>query len=84
MSNINFNFPKEPITFLYNPQNELLGAIKSELELAHIRVQICQQKLSGYYLLFENERIYIDNDGRIADWKEGFYDQLTDLLMGLM
>ena len=40
----------------------------NEYESLELRCQIAEQKISGYYLIFDDERIYIQPDGRIKNW----------------
>lgn len=75
---------KEPICKLFNPKSELIGIIKSELQLTDIRVQIKELKLNGYFIHWKDEIIMIDSDGRLNDWPDGFYDLHNDMLMKLL
>jgi hypothetical protein len=46
----------------------------NEQENVDLRCQIAEEKVSGYYLVFENIKIPIDTNGKINDWKIGLYD----------
>jgi predicted ATPase len=60
---------------LYNPNDEYIGSIGNEVELNDVRIQICQQKLEGYYIMFEDKRINILPNGDCDSWPRGFFDQ---------
>lgn len=40
----------------------------NEHECNDLRCQIAEQKVSGYYLVFDGVKIHIDTNGRINDW----------------
>jgi hypothetical protein len=68
---------------LYSSKNELLGTLFNEYELNHVRIQIAQKKLEGYYVKWKDQTIPILSNGKIAHWPSGFYDlqekQLSEL-----
>ncbi len=68
---------------LFAPYNISLGFF-TQLELLAFRVQIRYKKFSGYYLIYKREKIYIDEDGCIEVWPDGFYDQHEKLLKELI
>jgi hypothetical protein len=39
-----------------------------------LRCQIAEQKLNGYYLIFNDQKISIENNGKIINWVNGLYD----------
>lgn len=74
---------------LIGPNKEFLWTIRSLLELNDVRIQIKRSGLSGYRLFYKGKddliyTIEIFEDGKLADWPEGFYDtyenQLNELL----
>jgi hypothetical protein len=71
---------------LFNPDDELVGIIESSLVLNDVRLQINRQNLSGYYVVFNGMKINIDNNGRLEEWPDGFFDiienQLRELILG--
>jgi len=54
----------EPTSFLYKG-DELIGKITSSLQLNDCLIQINNQKLRDYNLLYDGERYLIRNNGRI-------------------
>lgn len=52
-----------------------IGVIDNILSLNDIRIQIAQQKLEGYYFIFNGERIDIRPNGDVTKWPKGFYDE---------
>jgi predicted ATPase len=83
MIKINNNL-KEESCFLYGPNNVLIGEIKNYFAFNDVRIQIREQKLSGYYIDFKNERIFINQHGKLDYWPKGLFDlfdkQLDKLL----
>lgn len=57
----------------FDPDGNSLGFL-NDLEFNDLRIQIMKENVNGYYMMFENERIGIDNDGNINPWRKGFYD----------
>lgn len=57
----------------------------NEWENADLRCQIAEQKVSGYYLMFNGEKIEIQSTGKISweGWKNGLYDTNEILLARL-
>jgi predicted ATPase len=66
----------------YNNKGILLGNI-NELELIHIRLQIAKNKISGYFLEFNKERIQILTTGKLEYWPNGLFDEHAELLAEL-
>lgn len=68
---------------LYNSTDELLGTLFNEYELNHVKIQIAKKQLTGYYIIFKEQKIYIDSNGKLDCWPEGLYDtqeiQLAEL-----
>lgn len=73
-----------PVTSLFNPNDEFIGFIHNEYELNDVRLQIQKHKLDGYYVLFNDIKIWIDEDGGIDQWEDGFYDTTTKQLNELL
>ena len=46
----------------------------NEYENADLRCQIAEQKISGYYLTFNDTKIQIESNGKIINWVNGLYD----------
>lgn len=74
----------EPVTFkAYDPNGNCLGYL-NEYEFNDLRIQICKEGASGYYMIFVDRRIEIRPDGTLDGWPNGFYDlheiQLSELI----
>lgn len=52
----------------------------NEEELNDIRIQIKEQKATGYYCFFNGEKIYINSVGKFEKWPKGFFDLLDQQL----
>lgn len=52
----------------------------NELENIDLRIQIAEQKVSGYYLIFNGIKIDIEPDGKINNWEIGLYD-INEILL---
>lgn len=57
----------------YSPEGKYLGLL-NEYEFNDLRIQIKEQQIFGYYMLFNNEKILIDKNGSCENWPNGFYD----------
>lgn len=60
---------------LYNPDDEYIGSIGNDIELNDVRIQIAQQKLEGYYIMFKDKRINLLPEGSCDSWPIGFFDK---------
>ena len=67
----------------FDPDGNSLGFI-NDFEFNDLRIQIMKEKVDGYHMMFNNERIDLTSDGGVNYWCEGFFDkfenQLSDLL----
>lgn len=55
----------------------------NEQENIDLRCQIAEEKVSGYFLVFDNTKILIEPNGKINDWKIGLYDTTEKLFTRL-
>ena len=55
----------------------------NEWENLDLRCQIAEQKVSGYYIMFNDLKIQIEPNGRMNDWVNGLYDTNEILLARL-
>ena len=58
--------------------------IVNEYELLDARVQIKQNKLTGYTVIFGEDTIKIDHNGTFEYEPEGFFDTFSNLLLELL
>ena len=75
---------EEARCFLHGPDNILIGEINTNLELNHVRIQIKDQKLEGYYVIWEHYKLIISPEGRLHNWPNGFYDTMDTQLDALI
>jgi hypothetical protein len=66
----------------FDSEGNSLGFL-NEHENLDLRCQIAEQRLSGYYLIFNDQKIPIETNGRIYEWEIGMYDTLEKLLARL-
>lgn len=77
---IKINEIVEPVSKLYDKDDKLVGEITSLLQLDDIRIQIKKEKVSGYYVIWNDQKIRIDKFGYLEDWPRGFYDNMDKQL----
>ena len=63
-------------------KNESVGLL-NYVEFLDLRVQIKEHQESGYYCMYENQKIKIDKNGELSDYPRGFFDEYINLLMKL-
>jgi predicted ATPase len=86
MKEIKINKITETKCKLYNPENKLIGEITNCLELADVRIQIQKNKVNGYYIIWKDRQISINNFGCLDEYPTGFYDTMDiqlETLLGL-
>ena len=69
---------------LLGPNNTRLWTIESQLEFNDVRIQIKEQSLSGYQVLFEGQRYEIDSNGRLPIWPKGLFDTASNQMRALL
>jgi hypothetical protein len=80
MITINKNLKDIPVS-LYDNENNLIGTIETNEEFMDIRLQIKNQKLTGYYFMFKDQKINIDQNGECENYPSGFFDIGLNLLL---
>ena len=73
---------KIPKVDLYSPGDKHLGFL-NEYQFIDVRVQIKENKLSGYYVVFDGRKIKIDKNGELEDYPVGLFDQILNSLLKL-
>ena len=67
----------------FDPDGNSLGFL-NDFEFNDLRIQIMKEKVDGYYMMFNEERIDIDCDRGVYRWCDGFFDtfekQLGELI----
>lgn len=51
---INNNIEEDHVP-LYNPEGKLVGIIENELAFNDVRIQIMENKLRGYYIVYKGQ-----------------------------
>ena len=67
---------------VYSPSG-VFFALVNEHELQDIRLQIKNQEVDGWYIVFNSERIDINIKGQLSNWPKGLFD-LTDYYLCLL
>lgn len=67
----------------YDPDGNFLGFL-NEAESTDLRLQIARHGVSGYYLAYCGEKLYINEYGRIDNWPAGLYDTNEKLITELL
>lgn len=75
---------QNPTVKIFNPNGTLLCETNNELVFNDIRIQIKDQKLSGYYIEINDEKSKIENDGMLTDWPRDLFTILTTQLNYLL
>lgn len=71
---------QNPPVKIYNPDGTLLCETNNELIFNDIRIQIKNQRLNGYYLVFEDKKYEINSDGELMNWPKNLFSIGTDQL----
>lgn len=74
----------EKPAYLFSPSDKFIGEIKTKISLDDVLLQIKNKKLSGYYLIFDNKKSEIDNEGGVANWQYGMFRKGLDILNELI
>jgi len=68
---------------LFDPYGVKVGTIRSEYSLNDVRIQINEQQLEGYYIVWKGQVLNISKHGSLSQWPEGFYDLIENQLSKL-
>jgi hypothetical protein len=66
----------------FDPDRNSVGFL-NEYENADLRCQIAEQKVDGYYIMYNDKKYEILNSGKLSEWPHGLYDQNMLLLARL-
>lgn len=67
----------------FDPEGNSLGFL-NEIENLDLRYQIAKENAIGYYIIFEDKKINIDNNGNCDEWPKGMYDQMLPIFCKLI
>ena len=76
---INNNITEDPCD-LYGPNGEYIGQIQNILSLYDVRCQIKENELTGYYIIFHNEKLEINKYGILNPWPDDLFGKLDNYL----
>jgi len=77
---IKINDIKDPAVDLYDPEGNKVGTIETMLQFDDVRLQILKQEVSGYYVIWEGEKIEINKDSTLNRWPNGMFDVTEKML----
>lgn len=80
---INNNIKEDHVP-LYNPEGKLVGIIKNELAFNDVRIQISENKLKGYYIVYKGQVCQIDIHGGLDPWPDDLYNTYLDQLSKIL
>lgn len=72
-----------PLVDLYSPDGFYLGTL-NEYEFLDARCQIKENQETGYFIIFNGEKIKLDRNGTEEYSPIGMFDQLGDLYLRLL
>ena len=65
-------------------KDTLVGHIENELEFAKARIDIRNEGVEGYYIIFNNKRINIKPSGKVEHWPGDLFSKMDNLLNELL
>lgn len=80
---INNNIQEDHVP-LYNPEGKLIGIIENELAFNDVRIQIVENKLRGYYIMYKDRKCRIGTNGELDFWPDDLYTTYTDQLSKIL
>jgi hypothetical protein len=63
---------------LYGPDG-FIGLVNNRVESLQVRLDIAKEKLDGYYFMYGDIKITIDNDGLVDNWPTKLYSEGIEL-----
>ena len=81
---VRINNDIDPVVTLYSPDGQPVGEIRNETAFDDARLQIAKQCISGFYFMFNNERINIEETGELEHWPKGCYTSTMDANLGII
>lgn len=73
MENIKRNYFSDITVEFFYPNGEFFGMLNT-WEFNDLRIQCRQNKMPGFYAIFNGEKCTINENGRVDRWPDGFYD----------
>lgn len=80
---INNNIQEDHVP-LYNPEGKLIGIIENALAFNDVRIQIIENKLRGYYIMYKDQKCRIGTNGELDFWPDDLYTTYTDQLSKIL
>ena len=81
---VTINHPPSIVCNVYAPDGEIVGVVTSGWQLNDVRLQIQNENVNGYYLIWDGAKFLINRFGMIPDWPRGFFDQEGDQCEALL
>ena len=60
---------------LFAPDGKYIGEIKNEYQLYDVQIKIVKEKTAGYYIVWKDHTMKIDEKGQLDHWPEGYDDR---------
>lgn len=79
MEKIKRNFIEDLQVEFFFPNGESFGILNT-WEFNDLRIQCRQNKVSGFYAMFNGEKCVINENGRLDRWPIGFYTMFEEQL----
>jgi hypothetical protein len=82
---INYNI-RVPMHYgmLYDPNGKFLGKLENELQLRDVCIQIAKAKVSGYYVMWNKNKIKITETGAFEDYPRNWCDRVASAVRELI
>ncbi len=71
---------EQPKVDLYDDKGEFVGVVNNHTELMMVIIQLVENNLTGYYIMWGDKQIRISDDGNLSEFPRGLYDELQHLL----
>jgi hypothetical protein len=81
---ITINKPKDIPVPLYTPEDDLVGLIEDVLSFNDVRLQIIKQNVKGYYVIINEQRVFLYPDGSLNHLPKGLFDVFNNQVMDIL
>ena len=68
---------------VFDPNGKSLG-FANYFEFTDLRIQIKEQKLNGYFIVYDNNEHLILNNGKVVDYPNGLFNLIDEQLDKLL
>lgn len=70
---------EQPKVDLYDDKGEFVGVVNNHTELMMVIIQLVENNLTGYYIMWGDKQIHISDDGNLSEFPRGLYDKFQQL-----